>query len=305
MLRRLASIICFLSASVSLASPMCNEYKKNSPRMYDLYCTTGGSGNTKPAGASSTFTESFNLNPATLPTEESPYGVEVISTYLHSGAPPGFPTLGVVKGFHRFGAAISTAGGNTFYSNHLVQRLSGPSDLQTLTEKETQKGKFSDLNLGTSFGLLQIESGLTLQLGLSARYNQMTNTWGGGPALMLVTRFVTLGAGVSREQVSNFIPRTSFYSLMVSKRFGFLELEYDRLSVDDQPLLSPIEIFTMSAGFRNIIFTLAGRRLNYVTEGNVTQLHFAIQCLVTHSFSLGYLYNYIPGGNSLGAQVYF
>ncbi len=288
----------------ALAGSACDSYRKSAPRMYELYCS-GGAGAGKPAGSTSTFTESFKLNAASLPTENSPYGVEGLTTFLNSGVSAGFPTLGIVKGFHRFGAGVSTAGANTFYSNHLTQRLTGPSKIQNFDETETKKGKFSSLNMGSSFQLWAISSEASLQLGASLRYNQITNTLGGGPAIMLLSDFVTVGFGVSREQVSNTISRADFYSFLVGKRFGSLELEYNFLDADILPNLSAVHVVTANLSVNHLILIFAVRRLNYIEEGYVTQPHFAVQWLLMKHFSLGYLYNYIPGGSSIGAQMFF
>ncbi len=289
------------------ASSICDSYKKNAPRMHELYCTQsgGGGGSAKPAGASSTFTESFKLNAASLPTEASPYGLEVISTFLFNGAKPGFPTLGLIKGFHRFGTGLSTAGANTFYSNPLTQRLSGPSKLQTLALSEPAKSSLPDFNLGTSFLLLSPSWGPSFHLGLSARYNSITSSWGGGPALLLTGENFTLGGGISREKVSNFLPQTDFFSFLISARYSIFELEYDFLEDSTQRSLSPIQILTTNFHIKNWVVTAAARRLNFIQEGTVTQFHVAVQLLLGRHLSLGYLYNYIPGGSSVGIQGFF
>lgn len=291
--------------STSHASPICDGYRKNEPRMYELYCRAGSSSSTKPAGAGSTFSESFKLNPASLPTESSPFGLEVISTFLRNGAAPGFPTLAIIKGFHRIGTGISTASANTFYSNPIKQRLTGPSNLETLDEGETKLGHLTNLNLGTSFLIADPSWGPSLNLGLSARYNQLTGSWGGGPAVLFSTSHFSWGAGISREQVSNVLPRTTFFSWMVSARVSILELECDVLNQSTQAELSPVQILSANLTVRNFMLTAAIRQLNYLKEGNVTQTHFAIQVLLGNHLSVAYLYNFIPGGNSLGVQGYF
>lgn len=282
---------------------MCNEYESSAPTLYAMYCK-GSGGSTKPVGSTSTFTDSFKLNAASLPTEDSPYGIEAISTFLTSGAPPGIPNLAIIKGFHRFGTGISTASSNTFYSNDLYGRLTGPSKLTTLTPHEVSRGYFTNLNLGTSFSLLDLGLGLRVQVGFSARYNKITNTIGGGPAVLLASPYFTLGLGVSREKTSNYLLRSDFVSFMASTRIYILELEFNLLSNNSVPMLNSISIFSGNIAFSNLIFTGAVRQLNYLSEGNVTQFHAGVQYLLSRHVSLGYLYNYIPGGNSLGLQIF-
>jgi hypothetical protein len=160
-----------------------------------------------------------------------------------------------------------------------------------------------NLNVGTSFSLKKFEGG-SVKLGLSGRFNKTTNTYGGGPGLMVNWNRFTMGAGFTRERVSNFLPVITFTNFMVSARIYVLEFEYTQLRNSGGLELDPIHILSATADIRRLTLTLATRKLNYLNVGDVVQNHFAIQYLFSKRFSAGFLFNYIPGASSIGTQFY-
>lgn len=302
-------IILVLATSVGLtslsaqASEPCDSFKKTNPAAYEAYCKNGG-GSSKPAGAGSTFNSSFNINPAGLPNEKSPYGLEAIGSTVNGYLGSQFA---LIKGFSKFGAGISTGSANTFYGNDLYQRIFKTSELQDFHPNETPRGKYINLNIGTSFELFKVGNSGKLSLGLSGRYNKITNNWGGGPALLFSGKFLTFGTGFSSERVSNRLARAMFYSYTVSVKLLLLEFQYDQLRETSASLnqLSPIHIGTATLSIHRLIATVAARRLNYLNEGMITQYHQGIQFLVSSHLSLGVLHNFIPGTYSLGLQYFF
>jgi hypothetical protein len=297
------TIVILMLGDQCQASAICDYYKRSNPDLYKIVCANG-SASTKPAGANSTFSDSFNISAASLPTEPSSYGLETIGNFIRNDSNARSPTFSLIKGFHKFGTGLSTSGNNTFYGNDMVQRLYGPSSVQTFEVAEEAKGSLINLNLGTSILLLEPKNGPKLTLGTSVRYNKITDTWGGGPALLLSWTHLSLGAGYTRERVSSFLPRSTFTTLLVSTRLSFIELEYSRLLDLTNNGLSPIHIYSASASIRRLTLTAAIRELNYVSEGYVFQTHFAFQYVFSKHFSAGFLFNYIPGANSIGTQIF-
>jgi hypothetical protein len=300
--------------SAAQAAGVCDEYRKSSPTLYAIYCKEGSSGggeSAKPAGANSTFSDGFNISSASLPTEPSSYGIESIGSVLRSGQGGVGTTFSLIKGFHRFGSGISTGGNNGFYGDDVVERLAGPSDVTSFKPAEAQKGYLTNLNLGTSVELVSFQDGPSLKAGGSLRYNETTNTWGGGPAVFLSLGSWSFGAGYTEETISNNLNRVLFTTYFVSTRISNFELEYTYITDSVTPSLEPIQIFTVTATYGRFIFLAAIRHLNYLTletnanlNGDLVQEHFSVQFLISTHFSLGYLYNYIPGANSLGLQVF-
>ena len=288
------------------ASILCDYYRQSEPQLYKVVCANGSSSSTKPAGANSTFSDSFNLNSASLPTEPSSYGLETLLSMLRGGNHRVSPTFSVIKGFHKFGTGISTSGNNTFFGNDIVQRAFGHSNVDSFEPHEPAKGQLINLNLGTSVSLIEAKQGASpsLRMGISARYNKTTDTWGGGAGLLLSWSHLTLGAGYSRETVSNFIPRVTFTSLTASTRLSIFEFEYTRLDSAEGLVLNPVHILAVTASIRKFTLTAATRKLDYLLEGTVIQNHFGVQYLFSKALSFGLLYNYIPGATTLGTQFY-
>lgn len=299
------SVILFSTVFINSAraDSLCDFYRKSVPSLYKIVCN-GRTSSTKPAGATSTFSNSFNMNSASLPTEPSNYGFESIVSYIRKDHSQWSPTFSLVKGFHKFGTGISTSGNNTFYGNDIMQRIHGPSLVDTFKPREDPRGELVNLNIGTAVTVFEKRGGLSTRLGLTARYNKTTDTWGGGSGLSASWKSFTAGFGFSRERVSFTLPRIYFLSSMISARAWIFEFEYNLLKNADGYRLSPIHIGTVTASIYRFTLTAAIRKLNYVQEGDVVQMHYGLQYLFSKHFSAGLLFNFIPGANSLGMQFY-
>lgn len=297
------SLLFSFSIVTSAYADICDYYRKIGSWLYESVCKDG-SVRTKPAGAASTFSSSFNLNTASLPSEPSSYGLETILSRIRGGNGHIEPNFGLVKGFNKFGAGLSTGSTNTFYGDSVLQRRANQSTTQSFEPLETDRGKLTSLNFGTALRLLGRSPGLSLRLGLSGRYNNTTNTWGGGPGLMFGWSIVSFGFGFTRERVSNFLPRTSFRTYQASVRFSVFEIEGIVLT-NDVGGLRPIPILTTTARVGRLMLTAAARRMTVQNGTSDTQFHYAAQYLFSKRFSLGAMFNYIPGTNSLGLQVFF
>lgn len=259
---------------------------------------------TKPAGATSTMSDSFNVNPGSLPTEPSSYGLETIGSYVRSPAGIWSPNFSVVKGFHKFGTGLSTAGTNTFYGNDIARRVQGPAEIDNFTPLEPARSKFTNLNLGTSISLLEKSDMGSLALGLSVRYNKVTDSWGGGPALFARSTHFTLGAGATRERVTNLFDPIVFLTGFASFKFWIMELELTVLKNKGQVSLDPIYIETLTFHIGSFLISGAIRQLNYLPTGTAHQTHGALQYLISKHLSVGFMHNYIPGTNSIACQIY-
>ncbi len=308
-MRELKIILVFLFLSLSppaFAAGICDYYKEFMPGLYEITCK-GSASSSRPSGASSTFAQSFNMTPASLPTEPSGYGVEVIGTLLRQPSREFAPTFSLVKGFQKFGAGLSTASNNTFQGNDVVQRSTGGRLVTTLKPYEPAQSSLPNFNLGTAVNLWKSKASWRpkLDLGLSARFNATTNTLGGGPALMFSVPWLSVGVGVSREKVATQLSRITFLSGIATARILFLEFEYNYLRNYGGFALDPIHIFTTTTQFGPAMVTLSRRFLFFQQDGRVGQWHGAIQWRLTKKVTVGALYNYIPGATSLATQIYF
>ncbi len=296
-------IAAFAAITSANASSLCDYYKSHQKELYKLLCNNGST-SAKPAGANSTFASSFNLSSASLPTEPSSYGLETLVHQIRGGDGSTSPTFSLVKGFKKFGTGISTGSNNTFYGDDLYHRLSNEPELQTFDSPEPERGSFPNLNIGTAAQLFESQKGPSIKLGLSARYNKISDTWGGGPALLMNWEHFSLGYGFSREIISNSLPRLTFTSIQASARVWILECQYDRLSDNSGFALGPIQILTATITVKRLVLTAAMRKLDYFASGPVTQRHYAVQFLFSSHLSAGFLFNYIPGTNSVGFQYF-
>lgn len=302
----LLTLLLFFASggSEALAFDLCAFYKKSLPALYDAVCGTTRKA-TKPAGANSSFASTFDLNPSALPNEPSSYGIETIGSYIRTNRGAWSPSFSLVKGFSKFGTGISSSSDNTFYSNDVLRRVKGHSLATDFKPIEAPEGKYPNFNLGNSFKLAKGRKDTwKLSLGTKVRYLKVTNSIGGGPGLMYYYRGITIGAGVSYERVSNFLPGIYFTSALLGFKLFFLEFEYNVLKNIGGRDLQPVHIATATFGLPRLYLTVAARHLNYMLEGEVTQYHLAAQYIVSKRISIGYMYNYIPGANSFGLQLY-
>ncbi len=296
-------LFTLFAPSSAYAESACEQYAREAPQTYKVVCGKRADA-TKPPGAASTYSSAFNISPAAIPTSPSPYGLEVIGSVLRSSPNEFGPTFAFIKGYRRFGTGISTSRNNTFYGNDIVQRAYGTPSVVSLKSPEAQRGKAIDLNLGTSFSLFSIPKGPSPKLGLSLRYNNTTNTWGGGPGLMVNWGRITLGAGFTREKVSNYLSPVVFYALIASTRISIFEIEYNLLKNQGGLSLNPVHILSLSTTIYNFVITGAVRTLQFTNYGQTVQHHAAIQYLMTRNIHVGALYNFIPGATSLGLQFF-
>jgi|GEM_PF-3866162 len=282
---------------------ICSYYRRSSPLLYKNLCANGKS-SSRPAGAASTLSSSFNLNAASLPSEPSSYGVETIVSRIRGSDGRIDADVGLVKGFSKFGAGLSTASANTFYGDNVLSRLANERQALAFESPEPARGKFSNLNLGTAIKLYDNKKGAGLRLGLSGRYNRITNSWGGGPALLASYEALSLGVGYSRERVSNFLEPVQFMTYQASVKLWVLEFEGLWLT-NSVPNLDPIPVGTVTARISRLMVSAAIRRLSTQDGIASNQTHYAVQYLFSKYLSLGAMFNYIPGANSLGVQIYF
>jgi hypothetical protein len=119
------TLMFFSLPEAAEARTVCDYFKDYQPEFYRRYCNGGPTSGSLPniGGALASFSDAFNLNPASIPTHPTPLGVELIAT--PSTTPYGGTNynFAVIHGFQRFGAALSTNSDNTFYSNKNIWTL--------------------------------------------------------------------------------------------------------------------------------------------------------------------------------------
>jgi len=301
--RTLLTLWILVSPQGALASSYtCNFYKKFIPSLADKVCNGVGGGrgpaSRKGASAGSSFSAAFNLTPAAAPTEPTPWGLENIQSQIRAGTGQITGSIALVKGFTRFGTAVSTASNNTFYGNDVGLRGAG------LVESSTSS--IPSLNLGTAFALNPKAKGTfrAVSLGVSARYNAITETLGPGLGLSVGEDWITLGVGLSREKVSTTLPAIVFGSAMIGIKLFILEFEQVWLQNYGGPSLEAIPICTVTLNLGRLYITAARRTVSTSVGGFSDQNHYALQAKISRHLALGVLHNFIPGTNSVAFQLF-
>lgn len=286
----------------AFAADSCDFYKRHVPFLYKMLCKYQRTAKT--AGGNSTFANGFNITPGALPTEPTSYGLETIASSLRVSPRTISPDFALIKGYHKVGTGISTASANTFFSNDLLERAKAGPLLTTFDPIEQPTGHVTNLNIGLAIAIPPRTKTFETNLGLSLRYNKTTNTLGGGPGLLMSKGPLTWGVGVTSEQVSKDWPSIIFMNAMLSARVSFFEFEYDFLKNAGGIPLEPVNIWMVTSYIGRLNLSVALRHLNYIHGGEVFQEFASIQMLFSRHLSLGFLYNYIPGADSLALQLY-
>ncbi len=304
MKRAYVVLICLFFASPrSIAGTMCDAYRESSPDLYKEVCGNEATAS-RPTGAQSSFSDSLNLNAASIPTGPTSYGAEGLYSFIKTNSSVSTTNFGLVKGFKRYGLGFISGGGNSFYDNDLLRRQYQSPELKDFTPYESPKSTQPNLNFSTAINLFDFAPGVNFNLGATVRYLNSTDTWGGGPSLLFESPYLSIGAGIIQLQIASNLPNTNFTSTLAILKLLFIELEYNRLDALDTFNLGAVEIGTVSLRFRRFILSAAQRRSKYELSGTVTQNFYSIQYLLLGNLSLGFMDNYIPGCRTVGMQIF-
>lgn len=305
--------LLLLVSHLSEASDYCVAYRNHVPipKWYDSVCTKGGNSK-NPSGTYSTISDAFRVNPASLPTHSFPYGVEWVSSYL--GPPASGESLllhnfAIIKGFERIGAGASSSSEATFFSNSSRIGLEGTTETRYVALKKSPRETLPLLNLGTSFSLGSSKNpnGLQNSIGIGVRLNTETEEGGSSLGYTLSNSFLSVGVGIGSPVDNEDFVDTYYQSLSLGLKSPWINLEYLIINNDyADPITYPsvkIQILAASRNIAGFLVTGAIRRVRNFEGNSVDAPHLSIQRAFWGRFSLGYLYNYLPGSHSLGAQV--
>ncbi|HUP56872.1 MAG TPA: hypothetical protein VM598_05420 [Bdellovibrionota bacterium] len=302
---RLAATLCLLLPWQATARDICDYYEEHYPDLFRQYCE-GTNKRVQLGGAAASFADAFNLNPSSIPTKPTPIGVEVIATSFSSNYAGSNYNFAVIRGFQRIGAAISTNSDNTFYSNKIPQ---GPQANPYVVPDSgiSVDSAIPTINFGTSLNLASYsrDEFASPSIGGSIRYNRLTGGVTLGLGASFNSRYLTIGISGNQDGASASSAKQIFYTATVGVRFSFLQVDYNYIENSDESVGGPIHLGTATAAAGPLLLTAAGRTFTDVFGSSEFQEHFAIQFRINRFLSLGYLYNYIPGTQSLGAQLFF
>lgn len=263
------------------------------------------------------FADMFNLNPASIPTVETPVGVEGVVSTSSSGSTQQ-PNFSILKGFNSFGAAASSNSDNTFYTYNLDQAFRGVNaSATTISTQTAHDSVMPTVNLGSALALVfdSIKDTFVPSLGVNARYNKVIKNFELGLGLTLSFGHFTFGLSTisNKGDTATGIPTTNTTTYSFGFQFSPIHFDYTvLLYTTKDPTLStltlfsqPVTIYTASADL-GIFHPTLGYRTAYNILGEKTTLTLlSLLVTITDHFALTVMSNYVPGSKSLGAQVFF
>lgn len=286
------------------AADLCTQYGSYVPLpdWYADYC--GGKGTKgKLGGAFSSFADSFNLNPASVPIGTLPLGLEFITSARTQGQRESKSNIALIKGYKKVGLGFSTEGDSTFYSNSNLQPYEGTTARDYVSSVTTIGPLAQTLNFGVALPFYS-KGKQDLNAGLSVRYNKHTQKFDPGVGGSLSLPYFTAGFSLVKQVETTTSSGMNFYTLTVGTKLIFLQVEYIYLQNTTELLvLYPVHIVTGSTNLAGFLLTGALRKSSNLEHRTMTQYHLAIQYPFSRHFSVGYFYNYIPGFQSLNFQV--
>lgn len=306
----LFSLLATLGTKSVFAADFCELYVEFCPN-YQRQVQSGGS--------YPSFSDTFNVNPASIPTTETPLGVEGIVTTGgdRSKATTNFT---LIKGFDRAGFGIANNSDKTLYTYNILQGLEGTPYQSAVNGYQAANSAMSSLNFGSAIAplpskLIPFLSSPTV--GANLRYNQLTQKWDLQYGTSINAEYFTVGVSyrnsIGSGSAGNYIATMSTTALTAGTKLGPLDLEYTLLFLKTpDPTLQvysfftkPVKIFTAALNLDSLHFTFAHREAYNVQDFKITTNLFAAQIELTKKLAVAFQHNYIPGSESLSAQLLF
>lgn len=259
-----------------------------------------------------TLADAMNLNPASIPTHVTPYGIETIGSFQGSQVAGTNWNVAVIRGFGHFGTALATNSDNTFYSSPYLQQTAGASQSYSLSDDRV----FPTMNLGAATdSLIKKIAGIIKPVaGVALRYNKTRGTFGYSSGLSLgVGKAFALGASFIHEPSGQSLSGEQTIHLTAGLTLDVFQADLtyalDRflaLPGSSDSFRASLLLATGSVTFRRFGGTLGYKRFLDTTASSVRSLGLVSLYTQLHrSVRLAYLYNYVPGAHSLGAQILF
>lgn len=312
------SIFILLFASISAhAADMCFLYEEFCPGYFR---------EALPGGSYPAFSDTFNLNPAAIPTTTTPFGVEAVYS-SGGGATKG--NFAIIKGLPQFGLGIANVNDDSFYSYNLLQGLKGTSGLtDQIYGYSPADSAMASMNFGTAVSpfpktILDI---LPLPvLGVNLRFNQLTRRWDWQYGASINTKYITVGlshrksegsqsnnsiyAGYLTQGIPTIINRTFTVGLNLphfSADYTLLKIETEASGLKILKMFNnPVRIITGRIQFGWFSAVVAQRETYNASDYKVTTTLIGAQYLLAQTVSIGLHHNYVPGGTSASLQVLF
>ncbi len=299
----------FLWATPSYAVRSCYLFNPRKQGGQDELRCTDIEYNTVTGGAYPTFSEAFNLNPASIPVRPTPLGVEVVSSYKSttSSAAGSGTNFALIKGLQNFGTAVSSNSDNTFYSSTPAYGFGGTPYKGTGGAKAIQAALLPTINFGVATSVLDqlIPKILGPTLGAALRYNQSRGTMGYGGGFSLNSPVLSLGFSLIHEPETPVVSEENHLTMTSSLQLSIFTIDFSYLRSYAYQFseTSDSYIGTLGLHLGSLVGTLSYKRYETLYYDNSFMGMYALQWRVASNMQIGYLYNYIPLAHSFGAQI--
>lgn len=246
------------------------------------------------------FSDAFNINPASIPVIETPLGAEVIASSNNENVTGSRFNYALIRGFQSFGSALSTNSDNTFFGNN--------------SPNAVNIGAFDDSVVPTvNFGLAKAIfseglAGILPTAGLSLHYNAGRQSYGAALGAALNHPFFSLGGSFSQDPSSDSWASERKLNASLGLNLGPFHFDGVYLKSDAGGYYYNTLLGSASLKLDWLVGTFGAKRFasgtgSYVRYPNQTVMLYAIQAQFFGRVQIGYLYNYLPFAHSLGLQV--
>ena len=272
---------------------------------YSGECGDGGASTTS-GGAFPSFSDAFNLNPASLPTFKTPFGAEAIisRTQGHSKTEVNFSAT---KGFKGGGIAAATNNDETFFSNNRLEAYDGITGQTILNSVSRQSATGQSAVFGGALGIplgKKMEKITKPALGVSFRYNRLTGNIDPVFGVSINSQVASFGYSQFTENPGKGIPTATTQIFDFGVKIPHLHVEYTLTKYSTQGYSTTANTFTASTVFGRFMGTLALKTFDNILKQSVAKYLVGAEFRFSSTLTLTYLYDYLPSVSSLGMQLF-
>ena len=248
-------------------------------------------------GAYPSFAESFNVNPAAIPTSPTPLGVEYVYSPSASSVDGSNRNFAFIRGFNRMGAAFSTNSDNTFYSNSYSQGLLSGN----LASAESI---IPTLNFGFSKALLAgLSSSFQPTLGAALRYSSSKNVVGYSLGASINSKRLSLGINFLQVPNSGLWPKEVQLGWSASLDYDWWVADLTYMKSTILRSYSSLMAGTLGLRARSQVLSAATKVIPETFVNMNFEYMLGLQIQFSTRIMVGYFINYLPGVHSLSLQV--
>lgn len=250
------------------------------------------------------LSDALNVNPASLPTFQTPLGIEWIGASPNAFGNSAKSNLAFTKGYKGLGAGLTSNSDRTFYSTSMASSLFQSATTSGASSYVQSGSAAPTYNLGFAYGLGDfLKKYGTTAIGINFKQNRVTNAMDPQLGITLNSRVISLGTSYATPKGTGPIPDTRLYTFDVGTRFSLVRFDYTRILTKSALYSTVSTIFTGSVQWQSLMLTAGYRAFSNATGSTTAIKMGVIQYQFSRSFVVGYYYNYIPGLQSIGLQV--